>query len=277
MTRELSDLRGRLGRVTHQATTGLANERISDAPSVWSGVHQLGAQLADQETWERNARSAGSLLDTADSALGESTAVMREARALTVRMANGSMSAEDRIQAAGEVDAMRETLRKQGNTQLGDRFVFAGTAYDTQPFDATGAYQGSTDVPTTLLADDEAVQVGSDGGSVFSPALDALDALATALRTGDQAAVQGELASVDAGLDGFIQERTRVGARQREALDTLSFTESLKLNLQMALDDALGADPIETFQQLNELQTTYEANIAVTASSQQMRGLIERI
>lgn len=277
ITQNLSSLRGRLAKVEHAATTGLAFERVSDAPEVWANVHTLGEQLGDQETWERNAKSAASLHDIADTALGEGTQVLREARALAVRMANGSMSAEDRIEAAVEADAMFETVRKQGNAQLGDRYVFSGRTYDTQPFDTAGAYQGSSEVPTILLADDEAVQVGSDGGAVITPALDALEDLAAALRTGDQATISAQIDVVDSALTGFIDERVRVGARQREALDTITFTENLKLNLQTALDDVLGADPIETYQQLNDLQSTYEANIAVTASSKQLRGLMQSI
>jgi hypothetical protein len=76
---------------------------------------------------------------------------------------------------------------------------------------------------------------------------------------------------------GLIEERVNVGARQRASLDTEVFTETLKLNLQTALDGQLAADPVETFQALAQLRTTYEATVAVTATSQQMRGLMQRI
>ncbi|MCA9571250.1 MAG: hypothetical protein KC656_25600, partial [Myxococcales bacterium] len=103
---ELSNLRGRISRSEHAATTGLANERISDAPAVWTAVHRLGEQLDDQSTWESNAKKAVELLSASDSALNEGTRIMREARAVALRMSTGTMSDEDRMQAAGDVRGM---------------------------------------------------------------------------------------------------------------------------------------------------------------------------
>ncbi len=277
ITQQMSTLRGRLTRTEYAATTGLANERLSDAPSIWTAVHRLGEQLDDQKTWESNAKKAVEILGAADQALGEGARIMREARAVAVRMSTESMSADDRKQAAGAVRGMFDGLLKEANTNSAGRYIFAGTAYDQRPFDATGTYGGTSDIPGTLLSASDEVTLGSDGSTTFEPALAALEALATALDSGDASAVQATLASIDQSLDALIAERVDLGAQHRVALDTLELTATMRVNLQSALDDRLAADPFATFQTLNELRTTYEATTAVTASSYQLRGLMDRL
>lgn len=275
--RNLSSLRGRLARTENAATSGLKHERLSDDPAIWTGVARLAEQLDDQDTWESNANKAIQVFDSADAALEEGTRIMREARAIGVRMSTGSMSADDRIQASGDVRGKFDALLKEANTESAGRFIFAGTRYDQAAFDSTGAYQGNSDVPSTLLSATEEVDIGIDGGATFGISLTALDDLASAMESGDQAAVEATLEDLDTAMKSLIQRRTRLGGDHRAALDTVELVGSMRTNLQSALDGQLAADPFETFQELAQIRTSYEANIAVTASSQQMNGLMDFI
>ena len=273
--RNLSTLRGQLARTEFAATSGRKHERLSDDPAIWTSVSRLAEQLDDQDTWESNAGKAVQLFDSMDAALEEGTRIMREARAIGVRMATGSMSADDRIMAAGDVRGKFDALLKEANTESAGRYVFAGTRYDQQAFDATGTYQGTSDVPSTLLSNTESVDIGVDGSTTFGISLTALDDLATAMESGDQAAVEATLGDLDTAVKSLIERRTRLGGDHRSALDTQVLVESMRTNIQSALDGELAADPFETFRQLSQIRTSYEANIAVTASSQQMRGLMQ--
>jgi flagellar hook-associated protein 3 FlgL len=194
---------------------------------------------------------------------------MDRAREIAVQMSSETYSDADRDLAAIEVDALRNQLIEVGNTQFGNRYVFAGTAYDQAPFDAAGVYTGSADVPQTTAGRDLALQTGYDGAAIFDAAIAALDDLATALRSGagSAAATQATLPDLDVGQQTIISARTVAGFEYNDAEDAFAIAENLELALQSALDARIAADPIETYTRLAELQSTYQAALQVTAQS----------
>jgi flagellar hook-associated protein 3 FlgL len=267
--RHLSELQSEIARVSEAAVTGIEVRSPSDAPGQWHGLLDLQAGVDDQPLYRANATTAMSILSTVDSALGEATDGMDRAREIAVQMSSETYSDADRDLAAIEVDALRNQLIEVGNTQFGNRYVFAGTAYDQAPFDAAGVYTGSADVPQTTAGRDLALQTGYDGAAIFDAAIAALDDLATALRSGagSAAATQATLPDLDVGQQTIISARTVAGFEYNDAEDAFAIAENLELALQSALDARIAADPIETYTRLAELQSTYQAALQVTAQS----------
>lgn len=74
------------------------------------------------------------ILETSTSALEEASGILSEARALLVQSMSGSMNGTDRQAIGLQIDLILEKLVDVANTKIGDRFVFAGTNTDKQPY-----------------------------------------------------------------------------------------------------------------------------------------------
>ena len=113
------------------------------------------------------------------------------------------------------------------NTSYRGMYLFSGGQSLTPPYAAgppISGYQGDGNVQSVDVARDRSVQVTFDGGAILQGAAPAdvfqtLDALATAVQTGNMAGIDQGLADVGAGLRPRHQradaDRHRAGAAAR--------------------------------------------------------------
>jgi flagellar hook-associated protein 3 FlgL len=277
MQRSLSSLRASLDRASEVAITGVAITRTSDGAGRWADLAGYGAALSSQETWASNADRAAPLLDAADGALGGATDLLSRAKELAVQLGSETYSDEDRAAAVAEVAGLREELLARANTELTGRHVFAGAAYDAPAYDDAGTYLGDAARPSTEVGARTSVPTAFDGSAWFDPALRALDDLATALGSGagSGSAVAATLDDLGAAHAGLVQAAETVGRELAALDDVTAANESLVVTLQEGLTALAGADPVESYTRLSELQTAYEAALQVTAGSLSGRTLFD--
>lgn len=208
-----------------QMSSGRRINVPSDDPA---GSHDLLRLRADQRAnaqYVRNADDGEAWLNTVDTALTQSLAVMRNARDLAVRAGSGALGTTSREAIAAEVDARRDELLQQANTTYGGRFVFAGTSatapftVDTSTTPPTYAYGGTGTPVTRQVAPEAHVRVDGDGLGVFgagaTSAFAALDALAAAIRAGDPD-LSVHIDAIDGHISNMLREVAAVGARQNQ-------------------------------------------------------------
>ncbi|MBX2796571.1 MAG: hypothetical protein KTR31_02845 [Myxococcales bacterium] len=267
--RQINDLKSRFERQTQVATTQLEVLSSEDAAGAWQQIDRLQNALADQDVFEANAGSAMGLLDTMDVVLRDAANEVSRARELAVQLSNDSYNDADRAEVAVQVTSIRDSVLALANTQMADRSLFAGTAYDDLAFAADGTYQGNTDVSTVRVSQTSDVPTSAVGEDIFRTALDTLDALATALGSGagSAAATAAELGDLDTSHETLVRARQNVGFDQVEVLDARSIADSLRLTLQESLNARVAADPIESLSTLAELRSSYEVALQVTAST----------
>ena len=138
----LSDLRGNyssLAESQRQVSTGKRILTPSDDPVGVSIGLGLRRDMSATDTWNRNVDDSLTWLNTTDSALGQALEIVQRARELAVQGGNGTLSDASRKLIASEVAGLRGQFAEVGNSSLGGRFVFGGTATDTQPFDPATA------------------------------------------------------------------------------------------------------------------------------------------
>lgn len=260
-----------LAKLQSQAMTGLAVQRASDDPVAFTRAQGLSAAVADQAVWGANASSAVGVHNTADTALSSVADVLVRARELAVAMASETADGDARAAAAIEVRGLQEALSSAANTQYAGRYVFAGRDWDTPPFPTTdGAYAGGAAPTEVRVAEDRWVQGGFDGSALFDGDADvfgALDDLAAALEANDAAAVGATLDPLDASTRAIGAARAEVGVETQVAEDAEAVSEAMGVMFSEALDTLVGADPIDTYTRLTELQGAYEATLQVAASA----------
>lgn len=267
----------RLAQAEEQASSGLRINRPSDAPSDLFEVHQLSAQIADQASWTSNADSATGNLNAMDEALGHASDLILRAREIAIAMASETAGTEARSGAAIEVRDLQDALAAAANSTFNDRYLFAGNAWKTKPFDTTGAYSGSIAEPSTQVGDARTVRTGFDGSRVFNGAADifaTLEALALALEADDAAAVGVTLTDLETSSSMLSDVRSEVGAETLAASDAAESMESLGTLFNSRLAELINVDPATAYLKLSELRTAYDATLQV-AGSASTRSLLD--
>lgn len=263
--RQASELR----IVQEKAITGLAINRPSDDPDALSEVHRLRAAAGDQDVYTDNSNRAIDVLNATDQALSTSANVMLQAREIALQAANGTYSDSDRQHLSDVVSALRTTLLDAANTSYDGHYLFAGTGYDQAAFDDTGAYLGTADAPMIEIGPGQYVHGGSVGSDVFQGAVDAFQTLTdleAALDANDPDAVRATLDNIDLASEQITSTRVALGAESATADDAMTLSTSLRDVLAGRLGELVNADPVETYTDLSQLQTTYQSTLQVTAN-----------
>jgi flagellar hook-associated protein 3 FlgL len=276
---ETSRMGKELNTLKEQAVTGRKVNRPSDAPASMGKIVRLREEAANQEIFQDNASWAQSLVGTVDTLLGSATQAMKRIQELSVGMSNETYSATDRRAAALEVDAIREDLLRLANTEVGDRYLFAGSSYDVPAFDSAGTYVGDSDPPEILIGVDNWVQAGWDGSDVFQGNVDVfqiLTDLSTALNSNIPGDVQGLLSDINTGLEQTIEAHQQVGWAFAKTDDALILAEHLEVDFSKHLSALVDADPAESYLRLQEAQMAYSAALQVAAGGMNM-GLFDHI
>lgn len=273
----LIDLQGNyrsLSEAQRQVSTGKRIASPSDDPVGIAIALGLRRDQGATAAWRRNIDDSLTWLSTTDRALDQALDVIQRAHELGVQGGNGTLSTAARALIAAEVDSLRSQFVEIGNSSLGGRFIFGGTATDAQPFDP--ATEAATLPINTGLINREVAQ-----GSVVSVNITAdrlqkppgatpdiftvLDNLSTALSTDD-------FAAIGTALDDLSQHQVNINALRGEGaakINRLELTASRFEAQEIATGDQLSriedADMAEAITDLTMRESVYRSALSVGA------------
>lgn len=142
----------RQNAIQEQLSDGKTIHRASDDPVKAVRALRFHTNETMNEQFTQNLKDAQSWMETTDGALQDMSSVMIHAKELAIK-AVGSNPPEALSAIADELDGMINHMVQVGNTQIGDRYVFAGQQDKTKPFERVS-------VPT------DAVVFKGDGGKI---------------------------------------------------------------------------------------------------------------
>jgi len=153
-----------IAKSLERLSSGLRINRAADDAAGLSISENLRAQIRGLNRASQNALDGISLIQTAEGALSETSAILQRIRELAVQAANGSLTSNDRISIQSEVDQMiNEIDRIAETTEFNTRKLLDGTL---------GALISSDD-PTQVRA----AVIGNVGkGGNFTLQLNTIDA-----------------------------------------------------------------------------------------------------
>lgn len=166
----LNNITGRLLRVQDMLSSGKTLRRPSDDPVKLNHVLLLRTSIRKLEQYTQNAEDGASWLNLTDTSLNQATTLLQKIRTLAVQGANGTLTAEDRMMLATEVEKYLEELIGVGNTSYAGRYVFAGTETLTVPFalqDGRIVYRGNGDAVRREIEEGVTVELSIPGDEVF--------------------------------------------------------------------------------------------------------------
>lgn len=273
----LSDLhtsyRG-LSEAQRTLSTGKRINSPSDDPIGIAMGLGLRRDQSATEAWSRNVEDSQTWLGTTDTALGQALEVVQRARELAVQGGNGTLSANARALIANEVETLKSQFVEIGNSSLGGRFIFGGTATDTAPFDAatelattpinTGLINREVSQGSIMSVNVTADRLQGPGGA--TPDIFAvLDGLATALQTGDSAAIATALGNLDAHQDNISALRGEGAAKVNRLELTGSRFDAQRIATGDQLSKIEDADMAQAITDLSMRETVYNAALATGA------------
>jgi len=228
----------------------------------------LRASLVEVARHKRNADDGEAFLASVDSTLQTAISQTRRARELGVN-ARGALGESSRTALANEIEQLRDSLLSLANTTHLDRPVFGGHTPGTQVYDDAGSYVGVPGEVSRTVGPGVKIRVDLDADAAFGPH-DAnlfadLDALAEAVRAGDDAAISTGLGALDAGLERLGAAVVDVGSRMARVERAADQPLDREVDLTASLGAVEDVDMPRALMELQLQQTAYQAALASTA------------
>jgi len=268
----LAGLQGNLARLQEtqsRLSSGRAIQRPSDSPTGTMASLRLRTDLDRYTQLDRNAEDGKARLGTADNALTDGLALLREVRDSVLQGANGSLSATDREALASQVDGLRASLLAVANTKYLQQPIFAGTAGAATAYADDGTYLGDAGTMSRTIAPGVKVTVNATGEEVFGPAGDdvfkVLADIADDLRTNPSELTTVDLGRLDAGYLRMQNALASVGSRYHQVEIMQDRNKANQLDSQNQLSEVEGVDMPATMVELQLQEVAYQAALGATA------------
>lgn len=260
----------RLASLQEHLSTGRVLNRPSDSPTDTTAAMRMRSSIADRQQYARNAADGKAWLGMTDATLSSMTDQLRRARELTLQGAStGAQGPAARAALATEVEQIREGLLQAANTRYLGRPVFGGITAGDRAYDATGAYVGTPGAVTRTVGEGVRLRVDVDAAAVFgttgATVFDDLDAVATALRAGDEPGIQAGLAALEVGLRRMTTAQTEVGTRYARIEHAQVQAGDDELNLSSRLAEVESTDLAKAVVELQLQEVAYQAALGATA------------
>jgi flagellar hook-associated protein 3 FlgL len=257
----------------NQASTGLKLAHPGDDPG-GAGLVALNDGIAARATAIGSAAGqAADELGAADGALNSVTNALARAQQIATQFGSAGYSAQQRSDAALEVQGLTSSIVASLNTKVGNRYIFGGTLDNAEPFNAAGTYLGDANVrkvevaPGVLQDASVRADVALKGVGGGTDVLATLNQLATDLSNNNQAGVASALTGLTAGTDQVAAARAQAGT-DTSALDTAVTVNQAAHDQAVAASSKLtDADPIQANSDLALAQRALEASLTATAST----------
>ena len=131
--KQLNDANSRQDKLLEQGD-GSKLHRPSDDSVAYTKYLRYDTSQQENEQYQENVNTGISWMKASDAALVSMTDIQTTFKEKTVAAANGDKTNEDMAAIGKEMMAEIQELISLGNTQQGDRYVFAGQKDTTQPF-----------------------------------------------------------------------------------------------------------------------------------------------
>jgi flagellar hook-associated protein 3 FlgL len=276
-TRSLAGAASRQAEAAKRASTGMRVSAPPDDPVAAAELTRISAQKARTEEFQKTVSNARSEASLAEGALGEAGDVFARANEIAIQGSNGTLGDAEREGLADEVKSLRDHLVGLANTKTPNGYVFGGDATDTPPFSATGVFSGNDSAHVVEISPGVTVRANASGESAFTSAggvdvFASLNALETALRNNDGAAVSASITNVEASRAQITHHRGGAGLLLNRLDTTDSALSQAGLALSARQADIGEVDPFTAFSDLTKLSQSLEQAISVARTTLSLGG-----
>lgn len=280
--------RSSIDQLQEQLASGYNINRPSDDPLSTRQLLDLQEQIDAGEQYSSNIVKTETLLNVSNTALSSMADLMQQVKKIAGDMVTGTLDATSTASAITNLTQLKSQLIDMGNTRLGDQYVFGG--YSTsQPFDAAGAFSGTTDILSVEVSPNSyvgatvsgadllrggkpAATVGSGATAGQGPIdiLGSIDALISAIGSKDSAGILDGVKNLKAGADQINVALSDVGGRLVRLDNMKSMITSNQNTLKTVFGDIQNVDYAKAGVLLSQKTTAFNAALSTTAKLSQL-------
>ncbi len=240
----------------------------SDDPSSANKVMGYRSLLSNVDQYERNITAVQSRLDITETALKSANVVVQKLKELAIGQSAGTITAEERKNAAVMAQSWRDALVGIANTKTDSGYIFAGYATDIAPFDANGNPTGSISGEMETAIDSRVrIKANIPGDNVFkgtgsygaTDIFTSISNLITALNTDNIAGINTATNDLSSGVAQIVNARTDVAGRQGMAMDVKDRLAWVKLTTTNSLSKEEDVDMATAITEFTAKQQSLEA------------------
>lgn len=281
LAQNIDQAQASLLRTQEEASSGLAINQPSDNPGGTATVLQISAARSVIAGWTSAAHAAQGEMQSADQSMGELQSTLTAAISIATQASSGTNNQTEFQAAAQQVQSIIGQVDSLANTTYAGQYVFSGIS-QAAPVVA-GAYNAGATSPARSyeIGSGVSIPVSTDGNQVFNTAptgaatlpsgqtatlLNALSSLAADLQSGNGAAVQQDLAALQAQVGPLSSVRAVLGANMDRISAALNQLQSTDQTLQTQEGNLQNVDMAQIATQLAAQETAYQAAVAAGAS-----------
>jgi len=280
MSQSLSKATENLLKAQNTVSTEKTINQPSDNPVGLANVLGYQTTLASINQYSQNISQAQSVLNPAESTLGDITNVLNQAKSLALSMANDTTSSADRQTAATEIQSLQTQLVQLANTKQGNRYLFGGQNTTTPPYDPnspSNGFQGDDTPIPVVVGNGVTVDTHVSGTQAFNSTVDpvvVLSNLMTALNNNDTTGISNQLSTLDQAISQIADSTAQVGDTLDQLNTASSHWSEIKLNLQQSLSNTQDVDLTQAATNLANQQNAYQAALSVASKMAQRPSLV---
>jgi flagellar hook-associated protein 3 FlgL len=274
---QLSDIAGQLKKLNEQISSGKRINRPSDDPIGITQAMGLRNMLSKIDQYQKNIELGQSWLNATESSLQGISDLIVRGKEIANQMATGTYSADQRTNAANEVQTLLDQLRALGNTQFNDRYLFSGYREQFQPYDQNFDYHGDTKDIEIPIGESVQMKINLSGDAVFGPDGDPnnnlfqiMTGLRDALQNNDISGVQSGLEKLNSFQPKIESDLADVGSRLNRMENSASMLSDVQQNNTQGLADVEDTDIVTATTDLAAKQSAYQAALYSAAQITQL-------
>jgi flagellin len=252
--RNLNITQGQMAKSLEKLSSGFRINRAADDAAGLAISEKLRGQVGGLNAAVGNAQNGISLIQTAEGALNESTAILQRVRSLAVQSASDTNTDADRALIQEEVGQLvKELDRISGTTEFNTRALLNGSL-------ATG---GLT------------FQIGANSGQVLNVTIGNMGSGSTGLNVAtlsvaSQTFASAAITAVDAALTKVSTERAKLGATQNRLEFTVNSLNVAAENLAASESRIRDTDMAKEMTNFTRSQILSQAGTAMLAQANQV-------
>lgn len=260
-----------LGSAMEQLSTGKKINSASDNAAGLAISTRMTSQIRGLEQAIRNAYDAVSMVQTAEGALDEMTAMLQRMRELALQSGTGTTDASDRSYLNAEFTALRaEVDRIADSTEWNGRPILNGNAGASAAGGLSSvSYQVGMNAAQTV-----AVTFGNftdSNGSLSALASKTLSAATIGSAIGVASGAIGEL---DLAMTAVSKQRANFGATQNRLIHAVDNLTNVVTNAEVTRSRIMDTDYAEATSELARTQIIQQAGTAMLAQANELPATV---
>ena len=261
-----------LGKAMEQLSTGKKINSASDNAAGLAISTRMTSQIRGLDQSIRNAFDAVSMVQTAEGALDEITAMLQRMRELALQSGSGTTDASDRSYLNSEFVALRHEIdRISENTEWNGRPILSGNAGASSAGGlSTVAYQVGMDAAQTITV---AFGNFSDATGGKMNALASKTLSAVSIGSGLKVA-SASIGQLDLAMTAVSNQRASFGAIQNRLVHAIDNLTNVVTNAEVTRSRIMDTDYAESTSELARTQIIQQAGTAMLAQANQLPSTV---